>query len=458
MSNVAFVVAGTNYTALTIPFIILILWFLQKFYLRTSQQMRILDLEGKTPLFTLVNDTSRGIEHIRSFGMQGNVIRRSFDKLDYSQRPYFIMITIQRWLLLVLDILGLIIAAVLVSIALLSRKSASQASLGLALYNMAYFSQLSRILIQRWTGLETSLGAAMRLRDFEENTPSEKDSPDGPTRHDPPASWPSAGRVVFKNVSVKYGSEPDLPLALDGVTTTIEPGEKIVITGRTGSGKSTAVLSILNLVNITEGQIIIDDLDITTVQPQELRKRITSLPQDSIGIADSVWNNLLPFNALDDSEGGKKIAEDTVIEMLKEIGLWEHIDARGGLQAPIADMHFSSGHKQILNIVRAMVHHEQFDSKIVLMDEVTSNLDFVSNETVQQMMERAFRGATWIIISHDTRAAADCDKVLTFASGRLIKARLVDVNDEEREQASSEAAGADSTSDSDIEKKPEQEE
>lgn len=400
--------------------------------------MRILDLEGKTPLFTLINDTNHGIEHVRSFGMQRPIIKRSYEKLDYSQRPYYILLTIQRWLLLVLDVLGLVIATILVSIAMLATHSTSQAGLGLALYNMTYFSNLSRSIIQRWTSLETSLGAAARLRDFDENTPSERDAPN---RRDPPPAWPNAGRVEFKNVSVKYGTERGTPFALERVSAMIEPREKVVLTGRTGSGKSTVLLSMLNLLNITSGKILIDNIDITTIRHEELRKRITTLPQDSIDISGTVWNNLLPFNILEDNNGGNVVAEHTVVDILQDIGLWDLIEIRGGLHAPIKDMHLSSGQKQILSIARAMIHHMQFDTKIVLMDEATSSLDAVTNEVVQQMMERTFRGSTWIIISHDTRAVADCELVLTFGSGLLIETELVEAMNEEQTQLFNDATG-----------------
>lgn len=275
-----------------------------------------------------------------------------------------------------LDILTLIVATTLVSVALLARQTTSQAALGLSLYNMIIFSTLSKDLIQAWTSLETSLGAAMRLRDFETNTPSERNSPD---IQDAPEAWPTKGCVEFQDVSATYGSEPDMPFALRNITTTIEGGKEVVITGRTGSGKSTMVLSILNLVDIT-GMILIDNVDITKIPCAQLRSRITSLPQDSLDFFGSVWDNLLPFGA--ERPSGDVITELTVQDLLDDIGLWDQIKVKGGLQKTIAEMFFSAGQKQMFNVIRAILHHVQFEMRIVMMDEVMSSVDHMAKERI----------------------------------------------------------------------------
>lgn len=433
ISALAFVLVGTNYTLLLIPAIFAMMWLLQKFYLRTSQQMRILELEAKAPLFAELSEMGTGIEHVRSFGVQDQVLKRSFQRLDDSQRPYYYLLTVQRWLLFMLDNITLIVASVVVTIALLAVKTTSQAALGLSLYNLVSFSELSKALIQVWTSLETSLGAAMRLRDFEENTPSERDSVD---MQDAPEAWPTKGRVEFQNVSATYGPEPGLPLALRGITTTIEGGEKVVITGRTGSGKSTLMLSIVNLVDIT-GTVLIDNVDITKIPRLQLRSRITSLPQDSLDFVGSIWKNLLPLGA--GRPNGDAITEQEVQELLEEIGLWDHVKAKGGLETPIAEMLFSAGQKQLFNVIRAILHHSQFETRIVLMDEVTSSVDHVGKERIQGMMETAFRGSTWIIISHDTRAVINCDAVLRMDGGALVEDAVGQDTGEEMSERTSKA-------------------
>lgn len=201
LTNIGLIVSGADYASLVIPAIFAILFFLQAFYLRTSRQMRLLDLEAKTPLYTILADTISGLEHIRSFGWDTRVLDETSQLLDHSQKSFYYMISIQRWLLLVLDLLGVVIATVLITTSLIYTSTTSQSGLGLSLLSLAQFSALSKALIEKWTTLETSLGSVMRLQEFAINTPVEKDDDDVQPMLD---KWPSKGRVEFKSVTSKY--------------------------------------------------------------------------------------------------------------------------------------------------------------------------------------------------------------------------------------------------------------
>lgn len=231
LTVVGFIVAGTDYSAITLPALFGLMWFIQHFYLRTSRQMRLLDLEAKTPLFNLVNDMVSGLEHIRGLQWEEQMISQGLSLLDDSQKAVYYMITIQRWLSLVLDIVGVAMATILVSVALLKQGATSAPVLGMSMLNMTSFGILSREVILTWTRLETSLGSITRLMDFASNTPQEKDRSDA---EDPDDSWPSQARVEFIGLSAKYGPEPSAPLSLDNVNVTFEPGQKALLTGRTG--------------------------------------------------------------------------------------------------------------------------------------------------------------------------------------------------------------------------------
>lgn len=184
------------------------------------------------------------------------------------------------------------------------------------------------------------------------------------------------------------------------------------------SGKSTMVLSILNLLDL-EGQILIDDVDITKVPRQKLRGRITTLPQDSIEISGTILDNLSPFNIFD--KGDKTDVTDDVIKtVLQDVCLWDHIESKGGLHMSFQEVSLSAGQKQLLHIASAILHHMQFKTKIVLMDEVTSSMDHHTREKVNLAMERAFCKCTWIIVSHQQRDLTQCDMILTLSNSRLV--------------------------------------
>lgn len=181
---------------------------LQLVYLRTSRQMRYLDLEAKTPLYSQLSETIAGLEHIRGFGWEEKTLEESFRLLDYSQKPYYYLFCIQRWLLLVLDFVGSAAAIILVSIAVFLTFSTTQPSIGLSMVGTMFLSLVLRNWVRNWTQLETALGAVKRLRTFEQETPVERDKAGA---QDIP-EWPSRGTLEFKNVTAKYRYAPVSPL------------------------------------------------------------------------------------------------------------------------------------------------------------------------------------------------------------------------------------------------------
>lgn len=200
LTDTVMIVASATYAALVVPFMLAVIYFLQLFYLRTSRQMRYLDLEAKTPLFTKVTETAAGVEYIRAFGWQKQTLKESFRVLDDSQKAVFYMYTIQRWLLFVLDTTILLIATVLVAIAVFWTTTTNESSLGLGLLGTMTWNLVLANWVNYWTNLETSLGAVQRLRSFVKETPQEQDKP-GVSQVE---NWPRNGVICFKKVTAKY--------------------------------------------------------------------------------------------------------------------------------------------------------------------------------------------------------------------------------------------------------------
>jgi ATP-binding cassette subfamily C (CFTR/MRP) protein 1 len=217
---------GSDYIAISIPGTVLVLYFMQKFYLRTSRQMRLLDLEYKSPLYQQFTETLEGLETIRGFGWQDHFNQAQLERLDVSQRPFYLLYMIQRWLNLGLDMLVCSLAILLVGLALCVPSSSSGEAIGVALSSVLSFNTSLKMLIMSWTGAETSLGSVARTQTFEKFTPSEDDDAD----FDPGNEWPK-GRVTVENMSLKYGDGTE---ALKNVSFTIEPGQKFGVCGRTG--------------------------------------------------------------------------------------------------------------------------------------------------------------------------------------------------------------------------------
>ena len=198
IAETALISAGAGLVAVTIPPTVIMVWILQKYYLRTSRQMRFLDLEAKSPLYTHFTETLSGLHTIRAFGWQHQFSEANLELLDISQQPYYLLYCIQRWLNLVLDLMVAAVAVLLVTIATQDRSLTSRGAIGVALNNVLGFNQVLSYLINSWTALETSLGAVSRLRAFEQQTPDENRFEEDLL---PPGDWPQHGTIEFSNVS-----------------------------------------------------------------------------------------------------------------------------------------------------------------------------------------------------------------------------------------------------------------
>lgn len=192
-----------KYLAATIPVFAAVLFLLQRYYLRTSRQVRLIDIEAKSPLYKLFIETVAGISTIRSYLWESAWNQRFQDVLNQAQRPYYMLLCIQQWLSIVLDLIVGSLAVITVAIALLpSTDALSAGSLGVALNLILEFNTLLAQTIQSWTKLETSIGAVARVQQFTKHTPLEPES--SADQLTPPA-WPQKGMIQFHQVCASYG-------------------------------------------------------------------------------------------------------------------------------------------------------------------------------------------------------------------------------------------------------------
>jgi ATP-binding cassette subfamily C (CFTR/MRP) protein 1 len=165
--------------------------------------------------------------------------------LDNSQKPFYLLFCIQRWLVLVLDLLATVLAILLMVIVVKFRHSVNSGYVGLAILNVISFSSSLNWVVRMWTALETSIGAVSRLKNFTASTPTENPAHEYQAA---PEDWPSKGAIAFNNLSASYTING--PKVLTGINMSINPGEKIGICGRTGSGKSSLIMTLFRLLEI----------------------------------------------------------------------------------------------------------------------------------------------------------------------------------------------------------------
>ncbi|VTT70466.1 unnamed protein product [Fusarium fujikuroi] len=298
--------ASSNpYIAAAFPLLGAVYFYLQRGYLRTSRQLRLLDLEEKAPLYTQFLETLSGLATIRAFGWGDAVIQANHTLVDRSQRPFYLLMIVQRWLVLVLDLTTAALALLLVGLALIS------------------LSETVNMLIQFWTSIETSIGAVARIKKFAEET-SEENLP-GETNQ-PPVQWPDKGAIQINNLTASYGDgDGEVIKALDAVSLGIKGGEKLGICGRTGS-------------------IIIDEIALSSVPRETIRCRLITLTQDQFVLPGTVRHNVDPLGIYSDVE---------IKEALRLVELYDPIERHGGLDASFDQDTLSHGQKQLFFLARA---------------------------------------------------------------------------------------------------------
>ena len=116
---------SSKYISAAIPVLVGLLWIIQKFYLRTSKQLRLMDIEAKAPLSALMLETIKGIVAIRAFGRTGEFSACNTGHLDHSQRAMYMLLSVQVWLKMILDFVVCFLAILVVSIAVATRSSQS---------------------------------------------------------------------------------------------------------------------------------------------------------------------------------------------------------------------------------------------------------------------------------------------------------------------------------------------
>lgn len=200
-SLVVLCIAG-KYLAITVPFLGLAVYFLQLYYLRTSRQVRLLDIEAKSPLYTHFIETTSGIATLRAYGWERIFQDECERKLNQSQKPFYMLMCIQQWLTLVLDLVVGVMAVILMATTTSLKHKFSPGSVGVALNLVLSFGLYLKISIRSWTQLETSIGAVSRVKSFVADTPSETRRLDA--EWTPQLEWPSQGVITFEKVTATY--------------------------------------------------------------------------------------------------------------------------------------------------------------------------------------------------------------------------------------------------------------
>ncbi|KAM9305128.1 multidrug resistance-associated protein 1-like [Gastrophryne carolinensis] len=384
----------------------LLYFFLQRFYVASSRQLKRLDAVSKSPLYTHFNETLQGVNVIRAFKEQERFIHENNLRLNTNQRFYFSSFVANRWLSVRCDLLSNFIVFTVAVVGVLFKESISTGLVGLAVVNSLRLTGVLKEAVHTATDMETNSVAVERVKEYCDAEPEASWTSEHALEL---THWPYAGRIEFHNYGLRY--RKDLEMALKKVTALIQPGEKVGIVGRTGAGKSSLTLGLFRILEPATGTIYIDDADISKLGLHELRSKITIIPQDPVLFFGSLRMNLDPFDNYTDDDIWTALDLAHLKNFASSLpdGL-NYICSEGG-------ENLSVGQRQLVCLARALLRK----TKILVLDEATAAVDLETDDLIQSTIRQEFQDCTVITIAHRLNTIMDYTRIIVFDQGEIVE-------------------------------------
>lgn len=274
--------------------------FIQRYYLRTSRELKRLDSVSRSPIYAHFQESLGGISTIRAYRQQDRFELENEWRVDANLRAYFPSISANRWLAVRLEFIGGIVILAAAGLSVIAVSNGAKLSAGWVGLAMSYAFTITTSLnwiVRQTVEVETNIVSVERVLEYA-RLPSE--APEIIHRNRPPASWPARGEVEFNNYSARY--REGLDLVLKNIKLDIKSHEKIGVVGRTGAGKSSLTLALFRIIEADSGNITIDGINTSSIGLLDLRRRLAIIPQDAALFEGTIRDNLDPGHVHDDTE------------------------------------------------------------------------------------------------------------------------------------------------------------
>ena len=404
----SFVLCGIYdpYSLFYMPIVFVIGYFVTKFYLQGSRPLTRISSISRSPILNLISETLPGNSTIRAFQLEAFYKDNYYNKINNSLNINLISRGTGIWFQEMFKFVSIFYLTYLVLKTVLDEENVTAQSCSIVFTYSVLLQEYLGNIFNRCANLENdmiSMERCCKYMDIIQEKPSHIPEVDDNLIQE---NWPKNGEIEFKNFSVKY--RPETEIVLKNINFHILPKEKVGVCGRTGSGKSTICLCLFRLLEAYDGQILIDNIDISTIGLDLLRSSITIIPQDPCLLEGTLKYNIDPFN---------QIKGEEIIQILKDIG-FDYTEPDDKIMDKMIEpggANLSVGQKQLVCIARALLRK----SKIVVMDEATANIDMNTEQIIQKALKLVLEQSTVITVAHRIKTIINYDKILVLDNGKV---------------------------------------
>lgn len=379
---------------------------LRYFSIQAVRQLKRIENEKRSPLLSHVNTTAFGLVTINAFNQQDLFRERFRYHNDVNSSVNFMFDASLRWVGVRMDLLFTCVSIIAAFLFVFSRNSIAPSFAAMSLGFINLILNVSQFFIRLLNDTEARFTSIERLDEYM-SLPVEVD--DTANVRPTCADWPVSGDIQFSEVWMRYRN--DMNPVLKQVSFHIFDKQKVGIVGRTGAGKSSLGSVIFRLVDIYKGHIYIDQVDIATISLEELRSKISIIPQDPVLFTGTMRYNLDPFSKYTDDELWQALSKVHMKNKIisTEVGLDYMVEENGD--------NLSVGERQLVCMARAILRN----NKILLLDEATASIDTETDAMIQLTIRSAFAECTVLTIAHRLNTVLHCDQILVMDKGQVIE-------------------------------------
>ncbi|NXJ21322.1 MRP2 protein, partial [Dicrurus megarhynchus] len=403
ISTLIAICLATPFFAVVIVPLSVFYYFVLRFYVSTSRQLRRLDSVTRSPIYSHFGETVSGLSVIRAYGHQERFLKQNETTMDINQKSVYSWIISNRWLAIRLEFVGSLVVFFSALLAVIAKGTLEGGIVGLSVSSALNVTQTLNWLVRTSSELETNIVAVERVHEYMK-VKNEVRKPGKGTKADNLGD--GQGRKAHQTKM-----ESICPVFYSPVSWSKKLLPQVGVVGRTGAGKSSLTNCLFRVLEAAGGKILIDEVDIATIGLHDLRKNLTIIPQDPVLFTGTLRMNLDPFDQYSDEEVWKALELahlKTYVQGLPE-GLL-HLVSEGG-------ENLSVGQRQLVCLARALLRK----AKILILDEATAAVDLETDHLIQTTIRREFADCTVLTIAHRLHTIMDSNRVMVLQAGRIVE-------------------------------------